>query len=225
MKVQITKRDNFTWLLLALVFLLFVDAIATQLESRQSQVLINLTLMVTIFTAVWSMERGRKSYFKWKVGMSVIIGGLMIGDSIIESNVLAMTQLLATFSFLCLTVYMASRQILFTGAIDRNKIIGAICIYMLLGLAWGFAYLIAEAFFPGSFRGLDSQLWQNNLEQLLYYSMVTLTTLGYGDITPIQPVARFLAYMEAITGIFYTTVLVASLIGVRLAHASDEDAK
>jgi voltage-gated potassium channel len=96
---------------------------------------------------------------------------------------------------------------------------------MLLGLAWGFAYLIAEAFFTGSVRGLDSQLWQNNLEQLLYYSMVTLTTLGYGDITPIQPVARFLAYMEAITGIFYTTVLVASLIGVRLAHASDEDAK
>ena len=48
--------------------------------------------------------------------------------------------------------------------------------------------------------------------------MVTLTTLGYGDITPQQPVARFLAYMEAITGIFYTTVLVASLIGMRLAQ-------
>jgi voltage-gated potassium channel len=48
--------------------------------------------------------------------------------------------------------------------------------------------------------------------------MVTLTTLGYGDITPEQPLARFLAYSEAVAGIFYTTILVASLIGVRLAE-------
>jgi voltage-gated potassium channel len=68
-----------------------------------------------------------------------------------------------------------------------------------------------------SFNGLDNELWQGNLEQFTYYSMVTLTTVGYGDITPEQPVARFLAYMEGLTGIFYTTILVASLIGVRLA--------
>ena len=59
--------------------------------------------------------------------------------------------------------------------------------------------------------------WQKNIDDVLYYSMVTLTTLGYGDITPLQPLTRFLAYMEAITGIFFTTVLVASLIGLRLA--------
>ena len=47
--------------------------------------------------------------------------------------------------------------------------------------------------------------------------MVTLTTLGYGDITPTSPLTRFLAYMEAAIGVFYTTVLVASLIGLRLA--------
>ena len=51
------------------------------------------------------------------------------------------------------------------------------------------------------------------MEDVIYYSMVTLTTLGYGDITPAQPLTRFLAYMEAVAGIFYTTVLVASLIG------------
>ena len=52
--------------------------------------------------------------------------------------------------------------------------------------------------------------------------MVTLTTLGYGDITPEQPLARFLAYSESIAGIFYTTILVASLIGVRLSHAPQQ---
>ena len=107
---------------------------------------------------------------------------------------------------------------MFRGMVDGNKIIGAICIYMLIGIIWAFGYLVVEFLFPGSFSNLEEELWQENLEELLYYSMVTLTTLGYGDITPQQPLARFLAYMEAVVGIFYTTILVASLIGMRLAH-------
>jgi voltage-gated potassium channel len=85
-------------------------------------------------------------------------------------------------------------------------------------VVWGFGYLLIEAIFPNSFSGLEHVAWQHNLQDMLYYSMVTLSTLGYGDITPAQPVARFFAYMESITGIFYTTVLVASLIGIRLAN-------
>ena len=93
---------------------------------------------------------------------------------------------------------------------------------MLPGIIWALAYLLVENLFPGSMNGLDHQQWQFNLEDMIYYSMVTLTTLGYGDITPDQPLVRFLAYMEAITGIFYTTILVASLIGVRLAKTTQK---
>ena len=106
---------------------------------------------------------------------------------------------------------------MFTGRVDGNKIIGAICIYFLLGIVWAFGYLLVEQLYPGSIHGLDHDHWQANLEDMIYYSLVTLTTLGYGDITPAQPIARFMAYMESVTGIFYTTVLVASLIGIRLA--------
>ena len=63
-------------------------------------------------------------------------------------------------------------------------------------------------------------LGSNRLEVLiacLHLSVATMTTLGYGDITPEQPITKFLAYMEAVAGIFYTTVLVASLIGMQLA--------
>jgi voltage-gated potassium channel Kch len=55
--------------------------------------------------------------------------------------------------------------------------------------------------------------------------MVTLTTLGYGDITPAAPLTRFLAYLEALIGIFYTTILVASLIGLRLSGYKSEGSK
>jgi voltage-gated potassium channel Kch len=208
---------------MALVFLLFSGAMFAQFESEQGQRLVNISLMITLLIAVWSLEQNQKGWMNFKVGATLLIASLMIGDTILGDDRLAFAQLIIAFSFLSLSTYQAWRQVMFTGVIDGNKIIGAICIYILLGLVWAFGYLLVEAIFPHSFNGLDHKLWQHNLQELIYYSMVTLTTLGYGDITPNAPVARFMAYMESITGIFYTTVLVASLIGIRLASYHPEE--
>ena len=215
---QVNERDNFIWLLIALVFLLFSGAVFAQVDSHQGQRLVNISLMITLLVGIWSLEVHKDTWVNPKIGMSLMVVALMVTDSIIESNFLAKGQLVAAFLFFSLTTHLAWRQVMFTGNIDGNKIVGAICIYILIGLVWAFGYLIAEEAFPGSLNGLDHDLWQQNLEDVIYYSFVTLTTLGYGDITPDQPLVRFMAYMEAITGIFYTTVLVASLIGLRLAE-------
>jgi len=208
---------------MALVFLLFSGAMFAQFESTQGQRLVNISLMITLLIAVWSLEQNQKGWMNFKLGATLLIGGLMIGDTLLADNRLAFAQLVLAFCFMSLTTYQAWRQVMFTGAIDGNKIIGAICIYILLGVVWAFGYLIIEAIFPHSFNGLGHKLWQENLQEMIYYSMVTLTTLGYGDITPNAPIARFMAYMESITGIFYTTVLVASLIGIRLASYHPEE--
>ena len=219
MKIPIsTARGNFRWLLIALVLILFCEAIANQLESQHGRLLVNVGTLIVLFTAIWSLDSEQQRWRKWKHGMTVVIAGLMVGDAFSESRLLALGTLVGCFIYLSLSLYLIWKQVLFTGAVDTNKIIGSICIYLLLGLVWAFGYLITETLFPGSFNGLDHEVWQNNLQQFTYYSMVTLTTVGYGDITPEQPVAHFLAYMEGITGIFYTTVLVASLLGVRLAN-------
>ena len=223
MAPQITERDNFFWLLIALVLLLASDAVFSQFESAQGKLLVNISMVLTLFVAVWALERNQRGRVlrNWKIGLTVIVACLMVADSLVENRFLALGQLAGCFLFLCLSLYLVWKQVLFTGYVDTNKIVGSICIYILLGLLWAFGYLIAEELFPGSFNGLDHEVWQGNLEQLIYYSMVTLTTVGYGDITPEQPVARFLAFMEGITGIFYTTILVASLIGVRLSGTPD----
>jgi len=224
MAPQITERDNFFWLLIALVLLMASDAVFSQFESEQGKLLVNISMVLTLFVAVWALERNQPGRVlrNWKIGLTVIVACLMVADSLVENRFLALGQLAGCFLFLCLSLYLVWKQVLFTGYVNTNKIVGSICIYILLGLVWAFGYLIAEELFPGSFNGLDHEVWQGNLEQFIYYSMVTLTTVGYGDITPEQPVARFLAYMEGITGIFYTTILVASLIGVRLADNSSE---
>jgi len=77
--------------------------------------------------------------------------------------------------------------------------------------------LIAEAV-PEAFNGLHQAPWYENFSALSYFSFVTLTTLGYGDISPRLALPKFLAYMEAVVGVLYIAILVASLIGARMSE-------
>ena len=79
--------------------------------------------------------------------------------------------------------------------------------------------MIAEAV-PGAFNGLEQAPWYKNFSTIAYFSFVTLTTLGYGDITPAIPLAKFLTYMEAMVGVLYIAILVASLVGARVSRQS-----
>ena len=215
--IQISNKSNFIWLLGGLALFLFAGAVAEQFELQYTNRIINIALMITLVLNIWSVDNPRTSMVGWKAGATFIVACTMITDSIIASNFLAKFQLFMTFIFLALTTWPAWSNVMFTGRVDRNKIVGSICIYLLLGLLWAFGFLLVETFLPGSFNGLDGEQWQQNTDTMVYYSLVTLTTLGYGDITPAGQIARFLAYMEAVTGVFYMAILVASLIGIRLA--------
>ena len=93
MSQSIKGKDNFIWLLVALVFLLFSDALFAQFDAEQAQRLVNITLMVTIVAAVWAVDTVQGRWVNWKIGMSIIIVIVMIGDSVVESNFLAIYQL------------------------------------------------------------------------------------------------------------------------------------
>ena len=91
-----------------------------------------------------------------------------------------------------------------------------------MGLIWALLYLFIAQTIPDAFNGLEQLIWYDNFADVAYFSFVTLTTLGYGDISPIIPIARFLVYMEAIVGVFYMAILVASLIGIRTSARYDD---
>jgi hypothetical protein len=96
----------------------------------------------------------------------------------------------------------------------------AVCVYFFIGLMWSFVFSVLESLQPGSFRfgqGLTA-----NVKNFIYYSFVTQTTLGYGDITPVTPPARNLSVLEAIIGQLYLAVLIARLVGVQIAQSFDK---
>ena len=92
-----------------------------------------------------------------------------------------------------------------------------VSLYILIGLAWAIIYLVLIISDPKAFSGIDVGSWQQIFASVAYYSFVTLTTLGYGDILPQNHIAEFFAYTEAIVGVFYMAIIVSSLISLRLA--------
>ena len=129
----------------------------------------------------------------------------------------------ATLLFLALIVGMILRTLVTQEKATVDHISGAFCGYVLIGVLFAEAFCLLEVVVPNSYRweGLtrgdrdDSpQLWL----MLEYFSFTTLTTLGFGDVVPMTPAARFLAIWEVIFGQFYLAVLVAGLVNLRGAQ-------
>lgn len=125
--------------------------------------------------------------------------------------------------FLAFTVGVVLRDIYRKEKVTADSICGALCGYVLLGLAFGHLFWLVEAVKPGSFRlssDLVAQFQDDNLRYplLTYFSFVTLTTAGYGDIVPAHSSSRWLAAVEAILGQLYLACLIAELVGKRVAQ-------
>jgi len=126
------------------------------------------------------------------------------------------TSLLSLLLFLVVVL----AQTLRTGPVTFQRIQGAIAAYLLLGILWATAYALLGDLRPGAFSGPVSLA--DGPRAYFYFSFVTLTTVGYGDVLPVHPAARSLAMLEAVTGPLYLAILVARLVS--LAVASDRKA-
>jgi hypothetical protein len=132
---------------------------------------------------------------------------------------------LRTLSRLFLAIFFSIMLVSLLAYIRRAKeitadlLMGAASTYFLVGLFWAFVFFFIETFSPGSFRlegsGADME------SQLIYYSFVTLTTVGYGDITAASMIARSYSVLETVTGQLYLTVLVAGLVGLHISQSTE----
>jgi hypothetical protein len=103
------------------------------------------------------------------------------------------------------------------GPVSWSRIQGGVCAYLLLGLAWASAFQFAEHLHPGSFRFVSEPTDIDQLtSKLVYFSYATLTTVGFGDVTPLNPFARSLAIAEAIVGQLFPAILMGTLVAMAM---------
>ncbi len=125
--------------------------------------------------------------------------------------------------YLGVAVLLILRDILFCQPITADTIRGGICVYFLIGFVWALLYGIVASFDPQAFsqpliRGTSYS--NESYSKVIYFSFVTLTTLGYGDIIPLSPLATMLTNLEAIIGQMYPAILISILVGGYLSQKS-----
>ena len=205
------------WLLLYLIVSPFLESLP------YAAVVINVFLTAVMFSAAYAMFTQKTIRILSMILLSfsvIILWAQTFGFLDLPLN-LSAAALLLYFSVL---VYAFSRTLLATTRVTANVVSTALCLYMILALWWGAAYALLDSLQPGSFSGtlvIRAGLPSEKVHFLTYFSFVTLTTLGYGDITPQTRGACGLCQAEAMIGQFFIAVLVARLVSVQASQKRD----
>ena len=120
------------------------------------------------------------------------------------------------FLFYGFTTVAIFLEVIYADDVRRDTVSGAVCVYLLLGLTFGTLYDFMETMAPGSFHDNVAAVEGTVLgfRQLLYFSYMTLTTVGYGDITPVTSQAQSIVAIEGVVGVLYVAVLIARIVGI-----------
>jgi hypothetical protein len=121
--------------------------------------------------------------------------------------------------FFAFAIVQVSQFIFRATSVTKNVLLAAIVVYLLIALMWAFIYGLLEVLQPGSFNVPDGHILESK-RLFLYFSFVTITTLGYGDITPLTEKATSFAILEAFVGQIYLVVVVAWLVGMFVSQKS-----
>jgi hypothetical protein len=156
--------------------------------------------------------------------ISVVLAILALGLQgawLATGNTSIEAAMMAVFAAFCLyTALVILRHVLAFGPLYADRVHAALSVYILLALFWAGAYAFIEIASPGSFSfpGMSSEVSAGTgaylLAHLVHFSIATLTSTGYGDITALGPFARSLAQLEQLVGIFYIAVLISRLVGL-----------
>jgi len=220
----IETRNRYTTLLIVIVAMMLV----LPLIARDELALFSMKVAVSIIL-VFGIYVGRRLRRDLIVGAAlgipVLVGRWLPQYSTDIRMFLAIDILTAAF-LLYITIIILT-QVLSARRVTLDTIAGAMCSYCLIGLAWAFVYRAmfvinphAFVFATGSFH-----IFENNshsepqLMNFAYYSFATLTTTGFGDVTPAVGVSRAISVLEAVAGQFFLAILIARLVSLEIIHS------
>jgi len=174
------------------------------------------TLVLAIVVIVVMLSHRRGALMAILLGLASTFASLSFGTewSPIAASVLRRGGNILTFSALS---WVVAHAVYAPGRITLHRLQGAVVVYLNLGLIFAAAYSLIWELSPATFTNLPAATGgPGELATMLYFSLTTLTTTGYGDIVPIDPFARSLASLEAVVGQLYLAITVARLVTLEL---------
>ena len=196
------------------------------IEELRSGTLIEAILLTIVFlSAVFAVGgRGKKLALALLLAAPALFARWVSysrADDLVSTEVFRGTGMLF-FGFVVLQLLLF---IIRAPRVDSEVLCAGITIYLMLGLFWSLAYSLIDWLAPDSFVFNAVPASSRSMQgfQALYFSFITLSTIGYGDIVPVSKLARLLAIVEAVTGMFYLSLLIARLVTLYSSNRARND--
>jgi voltage-gated potassium channel len=215
-----SKTGNYAFLLSGLLILfLMMPLLGTFSTLAENAFLMRVALRTgysgLMVLGIWGLPR-EGALFRFGLMLALLNVTFTIVNIFYDGIAIELGLTVFVLLFSICSAVIAAKHVFGGTQVDRNLLFGAMCVYLLMGLIWAILYGLIFQFWPGAFNGMEGMEGKAPMDTLLYYSFVTLAGLGYGDITPVAPLARTLAYFEVISGQLYIAVLLAGLVGLLL---------
>ncbi len=198
---------------LALLFATFI-VMSSGASGPWARVAIVSLQGATLFAALSASKAKRRTFRLMGVVVLAALTGSIVSALADTSNTQGASFLLNAL-LVAIAPVIIGRALWRRAIVDVQTILGAICIYVLVGMLWAFVYQAMTAFGSSQFF---AQISKPTSADDLYFSFITLTTVGYGDLTPATSLGRSFAVLEALTGQIYLVTIVSVLVS-RLGRA------
>ena len=213
--LQIHEKNNFIYLTAALIVLIVSAAVQDEVPRGLGHSFLNMIILGTFVVAFLSLNFGTH-WRKFVIVLVISWLAIVVSGEVLNLFDRTLPSLITLLVFLVGETYFAAKKVLLSGRrVDQNIMVGALAMYLLIGLIWASVFLIILHFTPDAFRGIEVRDYADNFSVAVYFSFVTMTSLGYGDISPAEPVAQVATILAAISGAFYMAVVVATMVGAR----------
>ena len=212
------SKDRFLILLCLILGLIVLQPILNRFVA--ARIFMDIFLTAIGISMVYTISNKKKHVIAGVFLAIVMLAALWV-QYVYPNKTLAATGMLAGVLFTAVVIAGIFDFIHTSEEVSREVIYAAILLYLLAALMWAFLYTFLELVDPISFN-IDLSGAEANLSAFKYYSFVTITTLGYGDITPVTEVAKAFAVLEAVVGQLYLVVAVAWLVGMHVSRKASK---
>ena len=217
------RSRRFAYLTMSLVLLIIAyPYLEIEIIGQIVMTVITILVMVSLIVAVSDSKRNIIIALclavPWFVTLMINFPMFESERSIVVRKEIVFAVLL--FLFTTITIFI---HLLKSREVTSEILFASVCVYLLVGLTWAALYIFIDILYPNSFIDVGDNI-AITAPRFLFFSYITLTTVGYGTMTPISDPARSLALLEAIIGQLYLAILVARLVGLHISKPKAPDA-
>jgi hypothetical protein len=215
--IEALLRDRFLFLLISLLSLILLAPLLGEYVNLNT--LSDIIITSIFLSAIYAISK-KERYFLISLLLLLPVLVAIWLSHFVNTPFLRLVGNCCGILFFAFTIIIILSAIFRENEVTLDVIYGAIAVYLLMALMWAFIYEVIDTLKPNAFS-VTGEALEVSRHHFFYYSFVTITTVGYGDITPVSLVARSFSILEMLIGQIYLVVLIARLVGINISQSID----